>query len=240
MAKFLTTSGISYHLEELIKSTNDRLVLISPYLQINNKIKELIKELDQRKQDTHIVYRDYKISQEDAKWFSNLTNVETKVSKHLHSKCYLNESQAIICSMNLYEFSQVNNDEMGILISKADDPDLYESAYKETTRLLLHAEEVMITTEGVKQLVTIAPILKDRPKKAKLQPGYCIRTGVEIPFDMEKPMSFDAYKKWNKYADPSYPEKFCHFSGEPSKGETSVNSPILRKNWKKAKEVHDF
>ena len=34
------------------------------------------------------------------------------------------------------------------------------------------------------------------------------------------------------------PEKFCHFSGEPSNGETSFNKPILHKNWKKAKEIH--
>lgn len=32
MAKFLNTSGTTYHLEELIKKATDRLVLISPYL----------------------------------------------------------------------------------------------------------------------------------------------------------------------------------------------------------------
>jgi len=35
MAKFLNTTGVSYHLEELIKGTKDRLILISPYLQFN-------------------------------------------------------------------------------------------------------------------------------------------------------------------------------------------------------------
>jgi hypothetical protein len=64
--------------------------------------------------------------------------------------------------------------------------------------------------------------------------GYCIRTGVEIPFNVEKPLSNDAYKKWNKYGDPDYPEKYCHFTGEPSNGETSVNHPILKKNLRKA------
>lgn len=33
MAKFLNTSGVSYHLEDLIRTTKDRLILISPYLQ---------------------------------------------------------------------------------------------------------------------------------------------------------------------------------------------------------------
>ena len=30
MVKFLTTAGVNYHLEELIKQSNERLVLISP------------------------------------------------------------------------------------------------------------------------------------------------------------------------------------------------------------------
>tara|TARA_Y100001970_G_scaffold267425_1_gene357450 strand:+ start:598 stop:726 length:129 start_codon:yes stop_codon:yes gene_type:complete len=32
MAKFLNTTGVSYHLDELIKNTKDKLILISPYL----------------------------------------------------------------------------------------------------------------------------------------------------------------------------------------------------------------
>ncbi len=70
--------------------------------------------------------------------------------------------------------------------------------------------------------------------------GYCIRTGVEIPFNIEKPMSHEAFKVWSRFGDPDYPEKFCHFSGEPSNGETSVSKPILKKNWNKAKELHGF
>lgn len=40
MAKFLNTTGVSYHLEKLIKGTKDRLILISPYLQFTDRIKE--------------------------------------------------------------------------------------------------------------------------------------------------------------------------------------------------------
>lgn len=70
--------------------------------------------------------------------------------------------------------------------------------------------------------------------------GYCIRTGIEITFDLHKPFSVEAYKSWSKYKNKEYPEKFCHFSGEPSDGETCFSRPILNKNWKKAKAVHKF
>lgn len=37
MAEFLTTTGISYNLEKLIKSSEEKLFLVSPYLQIADR-----------------------------------------------------------------------------------------------------------------------------------------------------------------------------------------------------------
>jgi len=67
--------------------------------------------------------------------------------------------------------------------------------------------------------------------------GYCIRTGVKIPFNPEQPMSKSAWKTWNKFGDEYYPENYCHFSGEESNGETSFAKPIMKKNWSKAKAL---
>ena len=68
--------------------------------------------------------------------------------------------------------------------------------------------------------------------------GYCIRTGLQIPFDSKHPMCDNAYQSWKKFNNPDYQEKYCHFSGELSNGDTSYAKPILRKNWTKAKEIH--
>ncbi|HNP66682.1 MAG TPA: phospholipase D family protein [Aequorivita sp.] len=82
-----------------------------------------------------------------------------------------------------------------------------------------------------------ASIKNDRPVEVlREETGYCIRTGKKIPFNLEKPMDYEAFKMWNKYKNPDFPEKYCHFSGEESNGETSVKKPILNKNWKAAKE----
>lgn len=75
---------------------------------------------------------------------------------------------------------------------------------------------------------------EDSKLDTKSQIGYCIRTGVEIEFNPERPMSYKAFKMWNKYGDEDYQEKYCHYSGEESDGATTVAKPILKKNWKKA------
>ena len=46
MAKFLNTSGTTYYLEELIKNAQERLYLISPYLKLNDRVKELLEDKD--------------------------------------------------------------------------------------------------------------------------------------------------------------------------------------------------
>lgn len=56
MAKFLNTSAKNYYLEELIKSASDRLILISPYLKLNDRIKELLEDKNRLKIDVRRLY----------------------------------------------------------------------------------------------------------------------------------------------------------------------------------------
>lgn len=74
--------------------------------------------------------------------------------------------------------------------------------------------------------------------KKILEIGYCIRTGKQIPFNPKQPMSDEALKSWKKFSNEEYPEKYCHYSGEPSNGDTTFAKPILHKNWSKANINH--
>lgn len=237
MAKFLNTSGVTFYLEELIKRTKDKLILVSPYLQFNDRIKEHIQNLNIQKKDIRIVYRENKLHPDENNWLANQIGVRTSICKTLHAKCYINDNEAIITSMNLYEFSQLNNNEMGIHITKEGDPELYKDTFEEVQRLLTISEEIRVTVQKIDAKNSSKKTNKESSTDGK---GYCIRTGVSIPFDIEKPLSKEAYKKWNEYGDENYPEKYCHFSGEASNGETSVKQPILKKNWKKAKETFNL
>lgn len=238
MAKFLNTTGVSYHLEDLIKTTNSKLILISPYLQFSDRIREHLTNLNLLKRDIRIIFRENKLQPEENNWLEKQIGVRTSLCKNLHAKCYINEKSAIVTSMNLYEFSQQNNDEMGIFVLKEEDPQLYQDILNEVNRLLNISEEIRISVHKVNNKKENNQKKKDKKetKKSKGKDGFCIRTGATIPFNIEKPMSYDAYKSWAKFEDENYPEKYCHFSGASSNGKTSLGKPILKKNWKKAKE----
>ena len=135
----------------MIKSAADRLILISPFLKLNDRMKELLADKNRLKIDVRIVYGKSELQPAEMSWLQELTYIRTSYCKNLHAKCYLNESLCIITSLNLYEFSQVNNNEMGILIRRTEDTDLYRDAYEEAQRIIRVSEEVRISLERIAQ-----------------------------------------------------------------------------------------
>tara|TARA_R110002049_G_scaffold281611_2_gene461253 strand:+ start:586 stop:1308 length:723 start_codon:yes stop_codon:yes gene_type:complete len=157
MAKFLNTSATNYYLEELIKGAADRLILISPYLKLNDRIKELLEDKNRLKIDVRIVYGKSELQPMEISWLNELTFVRTSFCKNLHAKCYINESSCIITSLNLYEFSQVNNNEMGVFVSRDDDPEMYKDTYEEAQRIIRISDEVRVSLQKI-----------EKPKKSEL------------------------------------------------------------------------
>ena len=210
MAEFLNTSGITHQLEEIIKgSQGGRLLLISPYLKFNARIKDLLEDQVQRwKTNIYVVYGKTELRSEETEWLAE-NFVRTSFREHLHAKCYMNDTHALITSMNLYEFSQVNNDEMGILVSAVDDSILYQAIRDEADLILRRSENGPPGDGG---------------KAALPELGFCLRCGTEIPFDQRRPYCGSHYRIWAIYKKVDYEEKHCHACGEEHT--TSMAKPV--------------
>ncbi len=239
MSKFLNTRKAISEIEDLIRNAGEKLILISPYLKLSKDFKELLKYRNDRDKITTIIFGKQELNPDEMAFLQTLRFVILRFHESLHAKCYLNDDRIVITSLNLYEFSMANNKEMGILLEKSNENDL--TAFNETLN------EVNFILDTSQKFDFIPQSAKKDKQSHSNQPsakvsttaiGYCIRTGVKIPFNIEKPMTYEAYKSWEQYFNPEYPEKFCHFSGEPSNGETTYAKPILSKNWKKAKEMY--
>lgn len=173
MAKFLNTSATNYCLEELIKNASDRLILISPYLKLNDRIKELLEDKNRLKIDVRIVYGKSELQPAEISWLNELTFVRTSFCKNLHAKCYMNETSCIITSLNLYEFSQVNNNEMGVYISRDEDCDMYRETYDEAQRIIRISDEVRISLQKIEKpkqedIATKKDVENEKNHQAKL------------------------------------------------------------------------
>jgi len=154
MPKYLRTSGITAVVEELIREARERLYIISPYLKLSDNIRELLNDKEREKAEVRIIFGKQELNPTEMSYLQNLKYVRLYFSKNLHAKCYLNEKKMIISSMNLYEFSQLNNREMGILIERdveADKP-VYEDAWKDIESILNNATDCSYV-EAPKEIV---------------------------------------------------------------------------------------
>lgn len=149
MAKFLNTSATNYFLEELIKSAKDRLVLISPFLKLNDRIRELLEDKNRLKIDVRIVYGKSELQPQEIEWLKAQSYIRTSFCKNLHAKYASNRGHGMARHGNLYAFSQINNNEMGILIRRDDDAELYKDTYEEAQRIIRISDEVRISMERV-------------------------------------------------------------------------------------------
>lgn len=238
MAEFCDTTGVSHALTEIVKGAQERLVLISPYLKVNPRIKELIEDKNRLKIDVRIIYGKEDPPPEEIAWLQSMTSVRTSFCKNLHAKCYLNENEALLTSMNLYEFSQVNNYEMGILVYREQEPALYKEILEESMRIVRISKENPVTT-------ATGYVAEKPPKYSALDPtrgntrtdpqnpkaGFCIRCKVAMPSNPTRPYCKSCYARWARYKNEEYLENFCHTCG--TKHRTSLRKPLCLDCFKK-------
>lgn len=232
MAKFLDTEGITYNIKQIIKKSKDKIYLMSPYLQVNRRIKEELIDKDKFELDIRLIYGKVELKSNELDWIKELSNMRLYYNEYLHAKCYLNENKAIITSMNLYDYSQKNNVEMGILVEKEEDEELYKEIYDEVMRVQRNSERTKINIEKIshKEEEEETDEISDK--------GYCIRCEKEIELDPTKPYCADCYKTWNKYKNRDYEEEHCHICGKEMK--STFNKPVCYSCYKENKKDLDF
>ncbi len=233
MADFLTTYGTSYRLETIIIEAKEKLTLVSPYLQLSKTFYERLKDASKRNVNITIIYGKDELKPNERNSLAELRNIELYYFENLHAKCYFNEFEMVITSMNMYEFSEKNNREMGVHIDKNKDFKLFEKAVNETNSIIESSEIIQIAKTNrrlKKETKLITPDLES-DKKNKPNRGYCIRCGKRIPYDIEKPYCWDCYSTWVQFENPEYVENQCHSCGEY--GEFTILKPICYSCYKK-------
>lgn len=207
MAKFLNGSGVQSALTDIITNAEKKLLIISPYLNIPVQTKNYLKSIDKKGIPSVIIHRtNEKITKEDLLFFDSMKNLTLGNCENLHSKCYINDSEGLITSMNLYEHSVTHNWEMGIRFSKQHDPEIYRDVVKELNALVSQAK-------------------KNTAKKA-----FCMRCREPMPLlDLNRPLCLKCYRLWAKYKNWQYEEKYCHSCGsDTTKSRITFEKPLCK------------
>jgi len=140
MPEFLTTNKIIYNLENIILTAKKEITLVSPYLRLSQNIFNRLSEVDENGIIINFVYGKADITKDQSLLIGKLNNANLYFSQKLHAKCYFNEERAILTSLNLYEFSERDNLEMGILVSSFDDSVLFSEMVKEVRTIVKNSK----------------------------------------------------------------------------------------------------
>ena len=256
MAELCTRKRCVSEIEDIVKGAKEKIVLVSPYIKADEDIVERLKRKIEEVEVVIIYGKDK--DQPQAKSLLEARGVTKIFVKDLHSKCYLNENKALVTSMNLYEYSQNNNEEMGVLVTRKADEELYEDVIE----LVEHWESIGEKQSLIQGLLRSAKAAiepetesddtpKTRRKKAASTTrgkkvavptkGFCIRCNDDVDIDPSdlKPYCVRCFRKWrgSKQTD-EHREKYCHLCGEESK--TSLIKPVCWPCYKKHKDVVKF
>ena len=214
MAEFLTTSGVSYKIERIIKNAKKQVFLVSPYLQLSQNFFERLKDAERNKVEIKIIYGKNELNPREMELLGNLKKLTLLFSANLHAKCYFNETEMVLTSMNMYEYSEKNNREMGVYLNIEKDKQLYMDAMEETLSIMSSCQFMDINKETKKNKIFSFGTPKSGPFETPSKNGHCIRCGDNIPFDIERPYCGSCYQTWAQFENPEYEEYNCHKCGK--------------------------
>ncbi len=147
--------------------------------------------------------------------------------------------------MNLYEFSQVNNNEMGLIISRQKEPELYDEILQESMRIVRTSEEIRVTVAKVDTAEERKgrsegkeTRRKPRPTLEKPRNGFCIRCKSTVSANPSSPYCKQCYASWKRYEDKEYEENCCHTCGNDYAA--TFLKPLCFACFKKYKDVFKF
>jgi len=118
--EILSNEQISSKICEIIRGTEEFCFIVTPYIKIWPHLEIRLKTASEQKKKIIFFLRENQDEKHKEKFLNDIKEFNKKYSfdifliKNLHAKIYLNEKEALISSMNLYEYSQEHNHEIGI------------------------------------------------------------------------------------------------------------------------------
>ena len=151
MAHFLTTTDSSAAIERVIREADQSLMLISAFVFPRIVHLQRLQEAGERGVVMTFIFGKKPMDQGVFRDLRCLPNMRLYFLRELHAKCYFNETEAVVTSLNLLGGSERNNREMGVLLSCAQDAHAYAAMVKEA-QSIIRISELLHSTVPEKRL----------------------------------------------------------------------------------------
>ena len=123
--EILNTNECSATLEAIISDASKYVIIISPYIQLTPRIESLLEMAGNRDVPIFLVTRE-RLKKEEYNKVKGIKTLSMIIHPPLHAKVYFNEEEVLISSLNLYDFSQQNNTEIGVVFWRKEEKKEYQ------------------------------------------------------------------------------------------------------------------
>lgn len=121
MSNFLSGKQLEDKLTDIIWNAKKFLIVVSPFIKLDNHVRSIFDKIKANHEiPLYIIFEknegyQYKsFNKIDFEYFREFKNIVILYNKDLHAKHYCNEKEGLITSLNLYDYSMINNIEYGI------------------------------------------------------------------------------------------------------------------------------
>lgn len=123
---FLTGKELNEKIYDTIYNSEKYLLILSPFIQLDPYFKNEVFKTHLNNSNVHIIIGFGKnennvnksLRQEDFDYFTQFPNITIVYIPKLHAKYYGNENKSVVTSMNLIDYSFINNIEFGVYSEK--------------------------------------------------------------------------------------------------------------------------
>lgn len=239
MSLILDTHETNTWISHISEDARKYLVIICPYLKINERLRRTIEVADSKGVNLFVIYGKRELDEGTMSWLKGLRHSNIASIKNLHAKLYMNENLAVISSMNLYEYSQVNNEELGILCGRREDRVEFKGITFQVMRMIgisdrehgrwdvgdlekpirglfRHGKEMKGSkVEPIKHIEVESDEAPIHGSEEVVDNGFkrlchCIRCGRLIPYDHEYVYCGRCMDSWQRYSNMRYVEPDGH------------------------------
>jgi hypothetical protein len=224
--KFLRSHQIAAEIINLIESTQRHCYLVTPYISRWDNLNRTFEKAAAAGTRISVFLRDEAKNRTAAKSLADAYGFEVYLIRDLHTKLYVNESRAIIGSMNLYDASQKRNFELAAVVTNSSDA-------KRIVAEIVHGDLLAVTPSAHIPGGFSNAVLAERERLEGLQTkfasqGFCVQCGESIDLEPKANPTIVRCRKCYFSRPDSNPAKTltkrCHKCGEPYDG--TLASPL--------------
>ncbi len=237
MTLILDTPGTNSLLGRIIDDAQKHILLISPSLNVNGKMRERLERAVSRGVSLFIIHSKGDADEDTLDWVKGLDNSNVACVADLHVRLYMSENGAIVSTMDVSDYDEMNHEEIGVIFDRRSE----KQEYKDLLLLALYlvgSSEIEYgawdTTEVERFMrgpmgLDISQIVQSKtPRRTcvtteSITVGraptkcHCIRCGRQILVDSGIVYCDRCFKSWSKRGNLDFVEitGYCHVCGEP-------------------------